>query len=58
MTEPTRRKPDQEKPPAPAATDEERGSNAIEPEPDPKAKPIPDGEPKYVPKSPYTTGNG
>lgn len=43
--------------PAPEAADEEPGSNAVEHEPDPKAKPIPDGEPKYVPRSPFTTGN-
>lgn len=37
--------------------DEEPGSNAVEHEPDPDAKPIPDGEHKYVRRSPYTTGN-
>lgn len=41
----------------PRAADEEPGSNAVEPEPDPKARPIPDGEHKYVRRSPYTTGN-
>jgi hypothetical protein len=55
------------RPPAPAASDEgqnperpegeEPGSNAVEHEPDPEAKPIPDGEHKYVRRSPYTTGN-
>ena len=41
------------KPPA----QEEPGTNAVEHEPDPKAKPIPDGEHKYVPRSPFTHGN-
>lgn len=36
---------------------EEPGSNAVEHEPDPDAQPIPDGEHRYVPRSPYTTGN-
>jgi hypothetical protein len=36
---------------------DEPGTNAVEHEPDPQAKPIPDGEHKYVPKSPFTTGN-
>lgn len=33
------------------------GSNATRPRPDPLAEPIPDGEHKYVPRSPYRTGN-
>ncbi|HET6829493.1 MAG TPA: hypothetical protein VFH35_12475 [Ramlibacter sp.] len=37
-------------------TDEE-GTNAVRHRPDPKAEPIPDGEHKYVPRSPYRTGN-
>jgi hypothetical protein len=37
--------------------DEEPGSNAVEHEPDPDATPIADGEHKYQPRSPYTTGN-
>jgi hypothetical protein len=37
--------------------EEEPGSNAVEHEPDPKAKPIPDGEHKYIRRSPYTAGN-
>jgi len=37
--------------------DQEPGSNAVEHEPDPNAKPIADGEHKYLPRSPYTTGN-
>lgn len=36
---------------------EEPGTNAVEHEPDPAAKPIPDGEHKYVPRSPFTHGN-
>jgi hypothetical protein len=35
---------------------EEPGSNAVEHEPDPHAKPIPDGEHKYIRRSPYTSG--
>jgi len=35
----------------------EEGSNAVQHQPDPKAEPIPDGEHKYVPRSPYRTGN-
>jgi len=41
-------------PPEPA---ESEGSNAVQHRPDPKAEPIPDGEHKYVPRSPYRTGN-
>ena len=33
------------------------GTNAVQHRPDPKAEPIPDGEHKYVPRSPYRTGN-
>ncbi len=33
------------------------GTNATQQRPDPKAEPIPDGEHKYVPRSPYRTGN-
>jgi hypothetical protein len=46
---------DKQRPQAPA--DEEPGSNVVEHEPDPKAEPLPDGQHKYVPRSPYTTGN-
>ena len=35
----------------------EEGGNAVGQRPDPKAEPIPDGEHKYVPRSPYRTGN-
>jgi hypothetical protein len=56
-TKPAAPKADREKPQAPAPADEEPGSNAVEHEPDPKAKPIPDGAHKYVPRSPFTTGN-
>jgi hypothetical protein len=41
------------RPPAP----EGDGTNAVQHRPDPKAEPIPDGEHKYVPRSPYRTGN-
>jgi hypothetical protein len=40
-----------------SAPGEEPGTNAVEHEPDPAAKPIPDGEHKYVPRSPFTHGN-
>lgn len=33
------------------------GTNAAQHRPDPKAEPIPDGEHRYVPRSPYRTGN-
>jgi hypothetical protein len=46
---------DDREPKTPAG--EEPGSNAVEHEPDPKATPIPDGEHKYVPRSPFTHGN-
>ncbi len=50
--------PGDAKPQAPDTMDaEEPGTNAGDHEPDPKAKPIPDGEHKYVRRSPYTTGN-
>ena len=58
----TQRKPpqagedrDQRRPDEPAH--EPPGSNAVEHEPDPAAKPIPDGEHKYIRRSPYTAGN-
>lgn len=35
----------------------EEGTNKTQPRPDPQAEPIPDGEHKYVPRSPYRTGN-
>jgi hypothetical protein len=56
-TKPKAPKKDEGKPQAPAPADEEPGSNAVEHEPDPDAKPIPDGEHKYVRRSPFTTGN-
>lgn len=37
--------------------DGDPGTNAVEHEPDPSADPIPDGEHRYIPRSPYTTGN-
>jgi hypothetical protein len=50
-------RPDEDERRPPGAADEEPGSNEVEHEPDPKAKPIPDGDHKYVPRSPFTTGN-
>jgi hypothetical protein len=44
-------------PQQPAAPGDEPGTNAVEHEPDPKAEPIPDGEHKYIRRSPYTAGN-
>lgn len=47
-----------ERPPAERpASEDEPGTNAVEHEPDPKAQPIPDGEHRYVRRSPYTAGN-
>jgi hypothetical protein len=46
-----------EKQPSGPVSGEEPGTNAVEHEPDPKAKPLPDGQHKHVPRSPYTTGN-
>jgi hypothetical protein len=43
--------------PAGRLEQDEPGSNDVEHEPDPRAKPIPDGHHKYTPRSPYTTGN-
>jgi hypothetical protein len=36
---------------------QDEGTNATQRRPDPRAEPIPDGEHKYVPRSPYRTGN-
>jgi len=36
---------------------DDQGTNITQPRPDPQAEPIPDGEHKYVPRSPYRTGN-
>ena len=38
-------------------TGRDEATNAAQHRPDPKAEPIPDGEHKYVPRSPYRTGN-
>ncbi|RYY53567.1 MAG: hypothetical protein EOO24_64240 [Comamonadaceae bacterium] len=43
--------------PAPGEGVEGEGTNAVQHRPAPKAEPIPDGEHKYVPRSPYRTGN-
>ncbi len=56
-TQPTAPKAEEGKAQAPDPADEKGGSNAVEHEPDPKARPIPDGEHKYVRRSPFTTGN-
>ncbi|HSH91539.1 MAG TPA: hypothetical protein VK996_16245 [Ramlibacter sp.] len=47
----------QPKPASQPQADDEPGTNAVEHEPDPAAKPIPDGEHKYIKRSPYTAGN-
>ena len=39
------------------AGEQAAGNNATQRRPDPQAEPIPDGEHKYVPRSPYRTGN-
>jgi len=54
--QPPQETPDDKQPTAQPGS-EERGTNAVEHKPDPKAEPLPDGEHKYVPRSPYTTGN-
>jgi hypothetical protein len=41
----------------PPAGEEDAGTNATQDHPNPRAKPIPDGELPYHPGSPYTTGN-
>jgi hypothetical protein len=41
----------------PRPGEEDPGTNAVQHRPDPRAEPIPDGEHKYVPRSPYRTGN-
>ncbi|MEO7392549.1 MAG: hypothetical protein ABIU58_10260 [Ramlibacter sp.] len=46
---------ERQRPQAPA--EGEPGSNAVEHEPDPDARPIPDGQHKYIRRSPFTTGN-
>ena len=43
----------QEAPPA----NQERGTNEVEHEPDPSADHRPDGEQRYIKRSPYTSGN-
>lgn len=50
------RRPD-DKQRAPAAAEEERGTNEVEREPDDRAEPLPDPQHKHIPRSPYTTGN-
>lgn len=45
---------DASKPRTPSPDD---GTNETRPEPDPQAAPLADGDPKYVPRSPYTAGN-
>ena len=44
-------------PPKPVPAQQERGTNAVEHEPDPAAERIPDGERRHIRRSPYTTGN-
>ncbi|MBI5279277.1 MAG: hypothetical protein HY854_22790 [Burkholderiales bacterium] len=43
--------------PQPRTNERSEGTNARQRRPDPRAEPIPDGEHKYVPRSPYRTGN-
>jgi len=43
--------------PAAEPVHQEPGTNAVEHEPDPAAERIPDGEHRYVRRSPYTAGN-
>ena len=54
------KRPSKPKPQAQARPPRDRGgegTNTVQHRPDPKAEPIPDGEHKYVPRSPYRTGN-
>lgn len=46
-----------ELPPRPVPAPRERGSNEVEHEPDPAADHSPDGEQRYIRRSPYTSGN-
>lgn len=48
---------DDDAPRAPEPGHDEPGTNAVEHEPDPHAKPIPDGDHKFIRRSPYTSGN-
>ncbi len=58
MTSPRSQAPATEQPSLPKKPiDEHPGTNDVEHEPDPSAEPLPDGQHKYVPRSPYTTGN-
>ena len=50
-------KPQAETPRSRRPLPNDEGSNSVQHRPDPKAEPIPDGEHKYVPRSPYRTGN-
>ena len=56
-TKPASREDSDEQQDAPAGADHKPGTNEVEHEPDPKAEPLPDGQHKHVPRSPYTTGN-
>ena len=51
------KKPPALQPADPTAPDGSEGSNAVEHEPDEKARPLPDGHHKYIPRSPFTAGN-
>jgi hypothetical protein len=44
-----------DKPPPPQ--EDKPGTNAPQPQPDPKAEPIPGRQRTWHPRSPYTTGN-
>jgi hypothetical protein len=46
-----------EKPQTESPADEDPGTNAVQHEPDPQAEALPEGDRKYHPRSPYTTGN-
>jgi hypothetical protein len=57
-TKPASPKAAEDPQPSPEPAEEEPGTNAVEHVPDPNAQPIADGgEHKYMPRSPYTTGN-
>lgn len=52
-------RPEAAKPTIPSGgrPEDERGTNAVEPEPDPRATPEPGPGHKYVPRSPHVGGN-
>jgi hypothetical protein len=51
-------RPEVDDPGKPLPAEEEKpGTNEVQHQPNPRAEPMPDGDPKYRPSSPYTHGN-